>query len=85
MSYFLNLFIVSIRYFYTEGGTLEMATERVEGTGTDKEVVVPVVRTGATDHKCYVSWEAEDMTAVRGKHYRGGRGNLSFEPGEKRY
>nr|XP_039274738.1 uncharacterized protein LOC120348632 isoform X3 [Styela clava] len=66
-----------------DGGTLEMAAEKVEVSGTDKEVVVPVVRTGAIDNKCYVSWEAEDMSAVRGKHYKGGRGNVSFEPGEK--
>lgn len=61
-----------------------MATDKVEVFGTDKEVIIPVLRSGSVDHKCYVTWEAEDISAVRGKHYKGGRGNLSFEPGEKR-
>lgn len=62
-----------------------MAAEKVEVFGTEKEVSIPVVRSGSSEHSCYVTWEATDVSAVRGKHYKGGRGNLSFEPGEKRY
>ena len=70
---------------FSDGGTVSFENVNFEAFGTDGDVRLPVIRAGSCAHPCQVTWEANDDTAVRGKHYRAGKGSLSFEPGEDRY
>ncbi|XP_006824699.2 sodium/calcium exchanger 1-like [Saccoglossus kowalevskii] len=44
---------------------------------------VPVSRNNGTDGKVVLKWKTTDMTAISGKDYEGGEGELVFEHGEK--
>nr|XP_006824698.1 PREDICTED: sodium/calcium exchanger 3-like [Saccoglossus kowalevskii] len=44
---------------------------------------VPVSRNNGTDGKVVLKWKTTDMTAISGKDYEGGKGELVFEHGEK--
>lgn len=61
-----------------------MADTKFEIRASDGELRIPVMRTGQCTHPCQVTWEAKDGTAVRGKHYKTGKGSLAFVPNESR-
>ena len=43
---------------------------------------IPLTRVDGCDGKVTVSWKTEDVTAISGKDYEGGEGELVFEHGE---
>ena len=48
--------------------------------------MIPVERKHGADGKATVFWQTKDMTAISGKDYEGGSGELVFQHGEtKKY
>ena len=71
-------------FFDVDGGVMDFESDTFRIQATKGELRIPVIRTGPCGHPCQVTWEAEDGSALRGKHYRAGKGSLAFVPNESR-
>ena len=64
---------------------IETEQEQIIVFGTDANVRIPVQRNGpGVRFPATCTWEAEDDTALRGKHYRAWKGIIEFEEGENK-
>ncbi|XP_033750326.1 sodium/calcium exchanger 3-like [Pecten maximus] len=65
-----------------EPGKLEFAKPTIIATDCNRRVRIPVQRVNGADGHVSVKWETKDITAISGKEFEGGSGELLFDHGE---
>lgn len=65
-----------------EPGKLEFAKPTVIATDCNRRVRIPVQRVNGADGHVSVKWQTKDITAISGKDFQGGSGELLFDHGE---
>ncbi|XP_069123954.1 sodium/calcium exchanger 1-like [Argopecten irradians] len=65
-----------------EPGKLEFAKPTIIATDCNRRVRIPVQRVNGADGHVSVKWESKDITAISGKDFEGGSGELLFDHGE---